>query len=429
MPWQRTVGDVAGEVDEQGVPVYREVRVTVPRQSGKTTMVLVVESDRCIAWGDGQHCLYAAQDRIRSREKWEEHTEILRKTALKRAFRVRRQTGLEAMLWAATGSSMGITASGETSGHGTTLDCGIIDEAWAQRDERLAQAFRPAMMTRPAAQLWIFSTMGTQDSTFLHDRVDDGRARVEAGERSGVAYFEWSASDDDDPDDPATWWNCMPALGYTVTEAVVQIDHDGLDADEFARAYLNRRTFGGTPVISLAVWNGLVDSRSQLRGVPAFAIDVTPDREWGSIAAAGWRPDRRVHVEIVEHRQGTDWIPGRVAELYRRWSPWPVLVDPSSAAGSLLVDLAALNVATETIGGREYAQSCGAFFDAVMGGQVMHLEQPVLLGALTSARKRVLADAWAWARRSGGDVSPLVAVTLARYGLVKAGGDGRIQVL
>jgi hypothetical protein len=424
MPWQDLIADVAGELDPTtGVPVYREVRVTVPRQSGKTTLVLVVEVDRCIAWGASQHCLYAAQDRNNSRAKWEEQCEVLRGTPLRKAFTVRRQTGLERMVWGATASTIGITASGETSGHGQTLDLGVIDEAFAQRDERLAQAFRPAMMTRPMAQVWILSTMGTEESLFLHDRVDDGRARVEAGERSGVAYFEWSAADDDDPDDPATWWRCMPALGHTVSQAVVQADHDAMEPDEFARAYLNRRTAGGRPVIDAASWGRAIDHQSQLVGMPCFAVDVTPDRAWTTIAAAGWRSDRRVHIEVVDHRPGTDWAPARVAALYDKWRPWPVVIDPASPAGSLLVDLASLNVATETLGGRDYGMACGHFYDAVTAdpSALVHRDQPVLNSAVASARKRVLGDSWAWARRIGGDVSPLVAATLARYGLVRHG--------
>jgi phage terminase large subunit-like protein len=428
MPWQGLVADVAGELDPTtGMPAYREVRVTVPRQSGKTTLILVVEVDRCIAWGDAQRCLYAAQDRNNSRSKWEEQTELLRRTPLAKAFTTRRQTGMERMVFPSTGSIIGITASGETSGHGQTLDLGVIDEAFAQQDERLVQAFRPAMLTRPAAQLWIVSTMGTEESVFLHDRVDDGRARVEAGERSGVAYFEWSAGDDDDPDDPATWWGCMPALGVTVTEDVIRVDHDSLPPDEFARAYLNRRTSAGRPVIDIAAWLACRDPLSQLRGVPCFAVDVTPDRAWGSIACAGWRDDQRVHVEIVEHRPGTDWLVARVAELYKQWHPWPVVVDPAGPAGSLLVDLAALDVMTDTTGAREYAHACGQFYDAVTDRAIVHLDQPVLNTAIGEARKRVLGDAWAWARKTGGDVSPLVAVTLARYGLVK-GGDAKFRI-
>ncbi|HEY2301027.1 MAG TPA: hypothetical protein VGH66_04005 [Acidimicrobiales bacterium] len=429
MPWQAQVANVAGEVmPDTGLPAYREVRVTVPRQSGKTTLILVVEVDRSLSWGPRQHTLYAAQDRNNSRSKWEEQCDLLAATTLRKAYMVRRQTGLERMVWKATGSTIGITASEGTSGHGQTLDLGMIDEAFAQRDERLVQAFRPAMLTRPSAQLWVVSTMGTEESTFLHDRVDDGRARVEADDRHGVAYFEWSAGDDDDPDDPATWWGCMPALGHTVTEEVIRTDHDSMDAGEFARAYLNRRTGGGRPVFDAGTWADACSPSSRFGGTPCFAIDVTPDRAFASIGVAGRREDRKIHVEVVEHRPGVDWVPGRLRELYERWNPWPVVLDAGSPAYSLLIDLRALSVKAETTGAREYAAACGQFYDAVVGGEVRHLDQPVLNGAVRAARKRVLGDAWAWARRSGGDVSPLVAVTLARYGLVKAGGGG-FQIL
>jgi hypothetical protein len=133
-------------------------------------------------------------------------------------------------------------------------------------------------------------------------------------------------------------------------------------------------------------------------------------------------------VELVEHRPGTDWAVGRLAELARRWNPWPVVIDAGSPAYSLLIDLSSLSIQTEVTGAREYAAACGQFYDAVTAGQIVHLDQPVLNAAVAGARKRVLGDAWAWARRAGGDVSPLVAVTLARWGLTKA-GDGRIQVL
>ena len=428
MPWQAQVANVAGELTGVGLPAYREVRVTVPRQSGKTTLLLTVEVDRCLSWGDMQRVLYTAQDRNSAKAKWEEQADLLEHTTLAKVMSVRRGAGGERIKFKATGSTIGISASGETSGHGQTLDLGIIDEAFAQRDERLSQSFRPAMMTRAGAQLWIVSTMGyPQGSEFLHSRVDDGRARVESGERSGVAYFEWSAGDDQDPDDPRTWWGCMPALGRTVTEEVIRADHDAMEPAEFSRAYLNRRAPGGRPVIDPASWQACRDPRSQLAGLPCFSLDVTPDRAAASIGVAGWRQDRRRHVEIVDHRPGTDWAVERLQALERRWRPLPTVVDPASPAGSLLVDLAAAGVPTLTVNAREYAQGCGQLFDAAIEGKLAHLDQPVLNQAVSAARKRPLGDAWAWARKSGGDISPLVAVTLSHWGLVKAGqGDPQI---
>jgi len=61
-------------------------------------------------------------------------------------------------------------------------------------------------------------------------------------------------------------------------------------------------------------------------------------------------------------------------------------------------------------------------------GKARHLEQPILNLAVFAARKRPLGDAWAWARKTGGDISPLVAVTLSHWGLVKS-GQGQVQIL
>src|SRR6516165_9418806 len=128
MPWQAQVANVAGELLPDGRPAYREVRITVPRQSGKTTLILVAELDRSLNWGDRQRTLYAAQDRNNSRAKWEEQGDILAGTPARRLFMVRRQTGLERWVFKANGSTVGITASGESSGHGQTLELGVIDE-------------------------------------------------------------------------------------------------------------------------------------------------------------------------------------------------------------------------------------------------------------------------------------------------------------
>src|SRR6516165_2047506 len=95
MPWQAQVANVAGELLPDGRPAYREVRITVPRQSGKTTLILVVELDRSLNWGDWQRSLYAAQDRNNSRAKWGEQVDLLRQTPLGRLLAVRRQAGAE----------------------------------------------------------------------------------------------------------------------------------------------------------------------------------------------------------------------------------------------------------------------------------------------------------------------------------------------
>jgi hypothetical protein len=413
--------EVALELLPDGRPAYREVRVTVPRQQGKTGgLILPVAVHRALGGVDprAQRILYTAQDRNHAREKWSEQVDLLDHSPLRRLYTTRRSNGSEAIRWR-NGSTHGITASGETSGHGFTLDLGFLDEAFAQVDDRLVQAFRPAMLTRPWAQLWVVSTAGTDESAFLRERVDDGRARVEADERTGVAYFEWSAPDDADPDDRETWWRAMPALGTLIDEDTVAADHAAMDAGEFARAYLNRWSPGGTPVFDLAEWVRCLDPSSGSGAAPAFGVDVSPDRSHASIAAAAGRSDGRVHLEVVDRRSGTDWIVGRVAELLERHAPVAIVLDPSGPAGSLVTDLTRLPRVPPLVlvTARQYAAACGALFDDVSTARIAHRGQPALDDAVVAARRRNVADAWVWARPATGvDPSPLIAATLARWG-------------
>jgi hypothetical protein len=60
-----------------------------------------------------------------------------------------------------------------------------------------------------------------------------------------------------------------------------------------------------------------------------------------------------------------------------------------------------------------------SLFDMVDQGTVRHIGQPELAGAVKGWCEAVLGDSWLWSRTSSaGDISPLVACTLAlgRFG-------------
>src|SRR6516225_1206722 len=54
MPWQRYVADVALELDDDGRFVYRQVVVTIPRHSGKTTCCGMVMEHRAMLLRGGR---------------------------------------------------------------------------------------------------------------------------------------------------------------------------------------------------------------------------------------------------------------------------------------------------------------------------------------------------------------------------------------
>lgn len=427
MPWQQLVADVGGEYDpETGIPYYREVIVTVPRQSGKTTLVLSWEVQRTIGWGDRwgpQRVAYSAQTGNDARKKLiEDQVPVLEphKAALG-VKRILKGMGNEAVEFK-NGSRIILLASSADSGHGKTLDLGVKDELFADFDSRRDQAMLPAMITKPAAQILTTSTMGTVESFALNQAVERGRAAVEAGVRSGVAYFEWSADPQADPDDPATWWSCMPALGHTVTEQVVAHARSTMTLPEFRRAFLNiMDSMRSDPVISVHDWSACEFQDSKPVDPVALAFDVSPDRSTASIAAAGDAAGGGLHVEVVDNRSGFEWTLGRILEIVRRHNPSMVVCDAAGPAGSLIAPLTAEGVEVRPVTSREHTQACGGFYDDVKGKTLRHIGQPVLNGAVDGADRRIIADAWLWSRKSSAvDISPLVAVTLARWAHTQA---------
>ncbi|MFD4569373.1 terminase [Streptomyces sp. NPDC058467] len=450
MPWQKYVSDVALEIDpDTGLFAHREVGLSVSRQQGKTELCLGAQVHRSLAW-PRQNIVYAAQTRGMARQRWEdEFWEKISGSELARMARIRKSNGNEAILWPGKRSKMGITANTEKAGHGPPLDLGFIDEAFAHEDDRLEQAFSPAMLTRSMAQLWWASAGGTTKSVWLNKKREMGRALVEAlwealatdpgTRRPRACYFEWFAPEDMDRADPATWRATLPALGYTVTEEIIAAELEKMDPAEFDRAYLNRTrkpTPPTDPNVPKAKWTGLVDAASKpVADSVALAIDVSQDRKRSAISAASLRPDGKVHLEVVAYRPGTDWVVPAVARLHKLWKPVAVAVASSGApAGSLIDDLIAAGIDVPedkehpmrgdlaVMRSGDITEACGQMADAMNQGTVVHLDQVPLTAAVNGARTRRNGDAWTLDRTSSlVDISPLCAATFARWALLIRG--------
>jgi hypothetical protein len=120
------------------------------------------------------------------------------------------------------------------------------------------------------------------------------------------------------------------------------------------------------------------------------------------------------HVEVVQHRTGTGWLPGRLVELVEKHEPAVVVCDGYGPSASLIHEVEEAGVVVETTTASVHAQACGRLVDAVSEQTVRHLGSQELLAAVRGAKTRPLGDAWAWSRRSSNvDICPLVASTLA----------------
>ncbi len=262
MPHQRQIIGTGTEIGRNGLPAFRQVTIEEPRQQGKSVSTLSLMVARGID-KPGTMISYSAQTRLAGRRRFLDvwWPRIRRSRGLCKLVDIRRGYGSEAFTFA-NGSMIMLASGTEASDHGDTLDLAVIDEAWAQRDDTIEQAVKPAMMTRDHAQLWVVSTAGTEFSAYFRGKVDDGRAMAELGATDTSAYFGYSAPDDADPADPATWYGCMPALGITVSEEVVRADYELMKLSEFRRlrAYLCQWPDVAKPgweVISQQAWEAL----------------------------------------------------------------------------------------------------------------------------------------------------------------------------
>jgi hypothetical protein len=421
MPWQQHVADVALEQDPvTGRLVYREVVLTVPRQSGKTTLLLALLIHRMIAMSGPQVAAFTMQTglqaRMRLRREWHER-DLKRSAALRNAYVPSWPTGAEALLFH-NGSRLEVVAGTESSGHGSTLDLAVIDEAFDQEDDRLEQALRPATITRPNAQLWWVSTAGKPSNVWFRAKVEAARAVADGS--AGLAVFEWSAPDDAAPEDRSVWWDCMPALGIirpdgsgtseaAIAEEYVAMTRDG-SADGFRRAYLNQwvdaRSDGA---FDLSQWSRLADPYATPGVAPTFSVAVAPDRMWAAVAAAWRRSDGHTQVTLTEggYRPDATWVAEHVRRLRERSPNSKVLLD--QAARGLVVDADEPSQA-------EQAQADNFLADAVLASTVRHGDDSAIDMAVRSARWKPTGDTRVLDRKGTKDISPLRAVALAAWG-------------
>lgn len=199
-------------------------------------------------------------------------------------------------------------------------------------------------------------------------------------------------------------------------------DDPQVPESEFRRYWLNQPVPTEEPapqIFGSGKWAASVDSFTEHapKKMQAFAVEIDLDREWASIGAAGVRPDGLMHVEVIDRRRGTEWVQDRCVELNRKHGRTGFVIDGGGPAANLVTPLGAAGVTVVVAGTADVAEACAGMVDAVNEGRVAHGPQPELDEAVGGARMHPFRDGGFTFRRriADTDVTPLVAVTLARW--------------
>lgn len=314
-PHQQYIADVATELNPPGSRLkfrYQTVVVSLPRQTGKTTLMRPVILERSLS-SSRMESLMTAQKGKDATARWNDLvTDLEESEVFKQHMRLLRSKGSEKCIFPNQSLIAPFTPDKEGL-HGYSPPLVQIDEGWAFSAEQgadLMRAIRPAQITKTDRQLWIISAAGDVTSEWWNALVAAGREAV-ADPHSKMAYFEWSADPSLDPMDPATW-QFHPGLDGLITldDLKEEAKPENNSHADFLRGFLNRSTDRqDNLVINLDDWDSKTVEYSEPVELHAchIAYEVALDNTASSVYAS-WIDDGVKHVVLVSTDEGSHWV-------------------------------------------------------------------------------------------------------------------------
>jgi hypothetical protein len=422
--WQDTLGQaVLGKrPDGKYAATVGGVVLSIPRQVGKTWFVLAVLVILCTL-NPGLRVLWTAHHNRTTTNSFRTLQSIVRRKKFLPHIDANRDIRVangEQEVRFRNGSIIMFGAREQGFGRGfDEIDIEVFDEAQILTEKALEDMVAATNQARHPAGALLFY-MGTPPRP-----NDPGeaftlkRARAIAGKTKDMVYLECSAKPGADLDDREQWAEANFSFpDRTPVESMLRLRENLGNDDSWRREGLGIwDEFKATErILPAPDWELCLNADAERGADFVYAVAVGEDSRAATIAAS----DGTV-VRVIEWDRGSKWLPAKLAEVLGEQKA-PVWLFDKGPTGSLLVDLAEAGVEWESVKPGEYAQACGAFHYAVTEAHsVAHSGQATLDIAVGQAKRKNQSDAWVWDRRkSSVDISPLEAVTIARWAALQA---------
>ena len=428
-----------------------EVGIAACRQNIKTGLLkqcglgwLFITRERLIVWS--AHEWDTVKEAFRDLEELITGSDYLRRE-VKNIYRGNGDEAIELM----SGPRMIFKTRTKGGGRGLSGKKVVLDEAMFLQPSHMGSLL-PTMSAQPDPQVLYGGSAGLAESAVWRGVRDRGRA----GGEPRLAWIEYCSSPPEDAcargaacdhrldmpgcgcDDPANWQRGNTSLGRRrangtgLTVEYVKAERRAMPPAEFGRERMGwwDDPLDAREVIPLHLWAGCADRRSDPVPRVALAAVFSHDQSAAAVGLAGWRADGLLHVEVADYRRGTAWVAAWLIDRVAKHDPCAVVVDQSGYEGAVIPELEAARVEVIKPQARDVVAAFGQFYESVVDSRVLrHRAQADLDEALAGAVTRDVGDGGkAWGRRkSSADISPLVAVTLAAWGLrlktAEGGGD------
>lgn len=414
MPHQRMIADIGTErlADGSGYK-YKIIVVTLPRQSGKTTLLTPIQLHRLIKRSNTS-AFFTAQNGVKAKARFMDTVKLIRESPVASYFAPRLAQGSE-QIATGNGSTLKLFPPTEESLHGETPHLVTMDEIWAHstlKGQQLMGAIGPSQITLGnEAQIWMISTMGTAESGMLNEWIERGRAR-----ESGIALLDWSLAPGLDANDPINWV-FHPALGNTITLDDLHAEHNNQPPGTWERAYMNRRTAADDPLYPPEVWNALADTDlSAKRAEVSIAYEVAADNSSAAVVAGWYDEDNRPCIRVVHSAPGTTWLAPLIRRIKTDWAPAAIGADDGGTTRRITDELTRDGIEITTTGYRDFATACDSLLVAVDDARLRHDGAATFDTELAAAVVHSTGEARKLSRKhSAGPIPALIAAAVALW--------------
>lgn len=356
---------VAGVMESKtdvGANKYKQVVVQIPRRSTKTTTIQNVLLGRC-ATIPGWQVVSTAQDGTRASQFFRDMMDLIEAHA-NEIQELRQDEALEA--WDGTGKEPEFTYKDALAELGIrtlyysqqreyikwrngskwrvakpeagSLRGGAANDIWfdeggeldPETSDRLLAGALPMMDTKQGkGQIIVSGTPGTARVGMFWNSLE---AAQQAPERLGIV--DYSADEFCDPNDERVWWETHPGLACGLTSIeTIRERHDpitGLSLPEFMREYLCIWP-PDSKVTALNLKNWGITETDPLGEPPSVAWGIGWDVAIGGSAAAvavAWYDENdEPHVQIMDHRAGSQWVAPYVGKAVQAFPRVPLGYD------------------------------------------------------------------------------------------------------
>lgn len=430
--WQQGFGQIALGCRESGkyAASIGGVVASIPRQVGKTYTVGNLIIGLCLEF-PGLRVIWTSHHGRTTTNTFRSMQSMVRKKKVWPHVAAIRTANGEQEIAFENGSIIMFGAREQGFGRGMeAIDVEVFDEAQILGTKALEDMV-PATNAAKHEHGGLVFFIGTPPRpTDDGDAFTKKRKKAIDGLTRHQVYVEISADSDTDSDDQSKFGTFNPSYPHrTPLESMLRMRENIPDDDSWRREAMgiwpSDEELGPATwqVIEEGAWGDLVDVEPNRTGPIAISIDATPKMDWWTVAAAQRTVSGTIHLEVGFHKQvPRSEVLSYVVGLVRRWKPCALVIDRKSPAMILVPELLAAKIEPETTTAPQMVTACTGFYNDATHGDLSHVGDEVLAAAVEGATQRnVTGGGWAWNRVTDAVISPLVAATLARWGLVEFG--------